>query len=204
MQYHVWWERRKFHFGRSRSTYQGWNDLQASGETHLPWVCGWVHVGVNGIEYIVCNLFSFPDPTFVRTFLMTYRSFSKPSELLELLIFRYQIPNPAESEDMEAKRDPNMMKALKQCKDNYIYPIQLRCAISFFWLFLPMVSTRNYMHPSKRWLYTRRGWANINIVWTQGTYILYGGCFSCLSVCLFLSARVCSRYTHVFSCVLVL
>ncbi len=91
---------------------------------------GTVHVGVDGIEDIVCCLLSFPDPTFVRTFLMTYRSFSKPSELLELLVFRYQIPNPVESEDMEAKRDPNMMKALKRCKDNYIYPIQLRYAMS--------------------------------------------------------------------------
>ena len=77
---------------------------------------------------LLCKYIHNLDPTFVRTFLMTYRSFCKPSELLDLLISRYQIPSPIDTEDMEARRDPLMMKALKRCKDNYIYPIQLRCS----------------------------------------------------------------------------
>ena len=57
---------------------------------------------------------------------MTYRSFSKPSELMDLLVARFQIPTPVDTDDMETRRDPIMMKALKRYKDNYVTPIQLR------------------------------------------------------------------------------
>lgn len=73
----------------------------------------------------IINLTS-SDPTFVRTFLMTYRSFCKPQELLQLLIERYTIPIPVESEGIEARRDPKMREALKRFKANYISPVQLR------------------------------------------------------------------------------
>lgn len=66
------------------------------------------------------------NPTFIRIYLMTYRSFSKPSELLNLLIDRFHIPNPCEVESNESRRDPLMMKALKRFKANYVSPIQLR------------------------------------------------------------------------------
>ena len=66
------------------------------------------------------------DPAFVRTFLMTYRSFCKPSELLNLLIQRHQIPNPLDLDDQDVRRDPLKMKAYKRFKASYVSPIQLR------------------------------------------------------------------------------
>ena len=67
------------------------------------------------------------DPTFVRTFLMTYRSFCKPGELLNLLISRYHIPSPLDPDDLDARRDPLQREAVKRFKANYVSPIQLRC-----------------------------------------------------------------------------
>ena len=66
------------------------------------------------------------DPTLVRTFLATYRSFCKPTELLNLLVQRFNIPLPLDMEDPETRRDPIMMKALKNFKAVYVSPIQLR------------------------------------------------------------------------------
>jgi son of sevenless-like protein len=66
------------------------------------------------------------DPTLVRTFLMTYRSFCSPTKLLDLLIERFHIPMSDEVDELEAKKDPLMMKAVKAFKDNYVSPIQLR------------------------------------------------------------------------------
>ena len=66
------------------------------------------------------------DPTLVRTFLATYRSFCKPTELLNLLVQRFNIPMPLDMEDPETRRDPIMMKALKNFKAIYVSPIQLR------------------------------------------------------------------------------
>ena len=70
-----------------------------------------------------------PDPSFVRTFLMTYRSFSEPHELLELLVARFQIPMPVDMDDPELRRDPNFMKSVKRYKANYVSPVQLRSAV---------------------------------------------------------------------------
>ena len=66
------------------------------------------------------------DPALVRTFLATYRSFCKPTELLNLLVQRFNIPLPLDMEDPETRRDPIMMKALKNFKAVYVSPIQLR------------------------------------------------------------------------------
>lgn len=68
----------------------------------------------------------YADPTFVRTFLMTYRSFCKPGELLNLLISRYHIPSPLDPDDLDARRDPLQREAVKRFKANYVSPIQLR------------------------------------------------------------------------------
>ena len=68
----------------------------------------------------------FSDPNFVRTFLMIYRSFCQPTELLDLLVERYRIPNP---DGIVDQRDPITMKAMKRLKATYITPIQLRYLI---------------------------------------------------------------------------
>ncbi len=57
---------------------------------------------------------------------MTYRSFSEPQKLLDLLISRFHIPMPIVLDDHD-RRDPMLMKAVKRYKANYVSPIQLRC-----------------------------------------------------------------------------
>ena len=85
----------------------------------------------------ICDIHT--DPTFVRTFLTTYRSFSKPEELLDLLILRFHIPDPdlsSDVDDVEFRRDPVMMKAYKQFKATYVSPIQLRSAVMYLCVFV--------------------------------------------------------------------
>ena len=72
------------------------------------------------------SYFIFSDPNLVRTFLMTYRSFCQPSELLDLLVERYKIPNPDGVDDQDSRKDPIIMKAMKRFKATYVTPIQLR------------------------------------------------------------------------------
>lgn len=62
---------------------------------------------------------------------MTYRSFCKPVELLNLLIERYQIPSPLDPDDYEARRDPLQREAIKRFKTNYVSPIHLRSVVYY-------------------------------------------------------------------------
>ncbi len=60
---------------------------------------------------------------------MTYRSFCKPGELLNLLIERYHIPLPVDNDDPDTRRDPLQREAMKRFKANYVSPVQLRYII---------------------------------------------------------------------------
>ncbi|KRZ27550.1 Son of sevenless -like protein 1 [Trichinella pseudospiralis] len=80
------------------------------------------------------------DPKFVRTFLTTFRSFCAPSELLQLLIERFDIPDPSsgtmaaallsETENksnMEVSEfDSLLRESLKRLRKEYIQPVRIR------------------------------------------------------------------------------
>eukprot|EP00118_Oscarella_pearsei_P019533 m.208247 g.208247 ORF g.208247 m.208247 type:complete len:1270 (+) comp39702_c0_seq23:557-4366(+) len=69
----------------------------------------------------------YADPAFVRTFLTTYRSFVEPSDLLTLLIERYNIPSPVEQANSSSVRSEVVFReSLKRFKREYVQPVQLR------------------------------------------------------------------------------
>ena len=71
---------------------------------------------------------------FMKTFLTTYRSFSTPTELLDLLIERFHIPDPdladkSEDFDLEASDKSCKMRYaqdIKRFRKEYSQPVQFR------------------------------------------------------------------------------
>lgn len=69
------------------------------------------------IEYLTHH--QFLHPRFVKSFLMTYKSYCSPAQLLSLLIDRFHIPEPASSYLYTEQQ-------LKKFRKEYVQPVQLR------------------------------------------------------------------------------
>ena len=81
----------------------------------------------------------YPDPAFVRTFLITYRHFCSPKELMELLIERFHVPDPSkvyidpnaindkeQGLEVDKFQKNSQREDYKRYRKEYVQPVQFR------------------------------------------------------------------------------
>ena len=68
----------------------------------------------------------YADPAFVKTFLITFRSFTTPARLMELLIERFDIKAPVENDIAQQSSDYTPVLSERRFEKEFKQPVQFR------------------------------------------------------------------------------